>query len=69
MVNYQVVFSGLVSSNHVLVQERSGSVAIDTVCLSVKSSTIATDSRPEFSSLFSSDSNSGDESENNNDSP
>ena len=69
MVNNQVVFSGLVFGNRVLVQERSGAIATDTVCLSVKSSTIATDSRPAFSSLFSSDSNSGDESEYNNDSP
>ena len=46
MVSNQVAFSStLVSGNRLSMQARSGSVVIDTVCLSVKSDTVATDNK------------------------
>ena len=63
MVSNQVTFSGiLVSGNRVLVQELSGSIATDTICLSAKSNTVATESKIAANSLCESDSDNGDES-------
>ena len=45
-------------------QGRSTSIATDTVCLSVKSDTIATESKIASSRLYGSDSDSGDKSKN-----
>ena len=65
MVSSQVAYSGmLVLDNCVLVQGRSGFVATDVVCMSVKSDTVAIESNTAASSLCDSDSNSGDKSEN-----
>ena len=67
MVSNQVVFSGmLVLGNRVLVQGCSGSVATDVVCMSVKSDTVATGSKTTSNSLCGSNSDKGDESENDN---
>ena len=64
LVSNQVVFFGsLVSGNRVLGQERSGPVAIDTVCLSIILDIVATDSKTTSSSLCDFDSDCGDESE------
>ena len=46
MVSNQVAFSGtLVSGNHVLVQERSGFIATDVVCLSIKLDIVEIDNK------------------------
>ena len=64
MVSNQVAFCGmLVSANYVLVQGRLGYVAIDIVCLSIKSDTVATDNITSSNSLHDFDSDCGDESE------
>ena len=64
LVSNQVAFSGtLVSGNRVLVQGRLGFVTTDYVCLSVKSDTIATNSKIASNSLCDSDLDCGDESE------
>ena len=63
MVSNQVTFFGmLVSGNRVLVQGRSGFVATEIVCMSVKSNIVAIDSKTTTSSLCESDSDNGDES-------
>ena len=64
LVSYQVEFSGILDlGNHLFIQECSGAVAIDTTCLSMKSNTVAIDSKSATSSLCDSDSDCGDESE------
>ena len=69
MVSNQVIFSGtLVSGNSMLMQRRSGSVATYVVCMSVKSNTVATYRKMVAISLCGSNSDSGDESKNNDES-
>ena len=63
MVSNLIAFSGnLVSGNCLFMKERSGSIATDTVYLSVKSNSVATESKTATSSSCHSDSDSGDES-------
>ena len=62
MVSNHVAFSGtLVFGNRLFMQGRSGSVAMDTICLSIKLDTIAIDSKLASSSLCDSNSDCGDE--------
>ena len=62
IVSNQVAFSHtLVLGNRVLVYGCSSSVAIDTVCMSIKSDIVATDSKTISNSLCGSDSDGGDE--------
>ena len=62
MISNLVAFSGnFVSGNCVLLQGHSSSVATNDVCMSVKSDTVATESKTTSSSLCDSDSDSGDE--------
>ena len=69
MVSNLVAFSGnFVFGNRVLVQGHSGFVATDVVCMFVKSDTVATKSKTTANSLCDSDSDSGDEFENDNES-
>ena len=69
MVSNQVAFSSsLVSDNCVLVQGYSGFVATDTTSKYVKSNTFATNSKTITNSLCESNLDSGDESENDDDS-
>ena len=64
MVSNLVSFSrNFVSSNRLFMNECSGSVATDTVCLSVKSDSIATESMTTTSGSCDSDSDNGDEYE------
>ena len=64
-----VAFSNnFVLGNRVLVQGRSGSVATDHVCMSIKSNIVATESKTTASSLCDSVLDSGDESKNGNES-
>ena len=65
MVSNQVAFLGsLVSDNRVLVQGHTKSVAIDVACKSIKSDTVAIDSKTTTNSLCGSDLDSEDESKN-----
>ena len=69
LVTNQVAFSGtLIFGNCVLVPWCLESVATNTVCLSIKSYTVATNSKTASSSLWYSDSDYGDESEKDNES-
>ena len=69
MVKNQVVFFGLlVLDNRVLVQGCTVAIVIDDVCKSVKSDIIVTISKTVASNLRESDLDSGDESENDDDS-
>ena len=62
LVSNQIAFSGtLVSGNHLFMQGRSDSVAIDTICLSAKLDTVVTDSKLATNSLCDSDLEYGDE--------
>ena len=69
MVSNQVIFSGtLVSGNRVLMQGHLGFVATYVVCMPIKSDIVATYSKKTAISLCGSNSDSGDESKNDNES-
>ena len=64
MVINLVAFSGnFVSGNRLFINGHSGSIATDTVCLSVKSDSVAIENKVATSGLCDSDSDNGDESE------
>ena len=64
MVSNLVAFSGnFVSSNRLFMNEHSGSIATDTVCLSVKSDSVVIESKVATSGSCDSDSDSGNEFE------
>ena len=64
MVSNLVAFSSnFVLGNRLFMQGCSYSVAIDSICLSMKSYTVTTDNKSITSSVFHSDSDCGDESE------